>query len=186
MKRFIAFMLTVIMAVGMLAVGASATTKADLLAEAAKSPIYKYVKVAVENAARTVEITDEQAEQLLPVIKRAVAAVPEDKGPTARNFEGIYSDEEIEIVMSCIDEACAILRYTYTVTPSTDPKHPGDQVFMFYNENGKLVFQYDGDVVSDTDAATTVDTTAVLACAAALLIAGFAVVAVSKKRATVR
>ena len=88
--------------------------------------------------------------------------------------------------MSCIDEACAILRYTYTVTPSTDPKHPNDHVFMFYNENGKLVFQYDGDVVSDTDAATTVDTTAVLACAAALLIAGFAVVAVSKKRATVR
>lgn len=186
MKRFIAFMTAVVLLVATLAIGVSATTKADLLAEAAKSPVYKYVKVALENAARTVEITDEQAEQLLPIVKKAVAAIDEDKGPTARNEDYIYTQAQIDAMMECVDEACAVLGYTYKLVPSTDPKHTGDNVFMFYNEDGKLVFQYDGDVVADTDAASEMDTMGLLIGGVVLLAAGAAMIVVSKKRAAVR
>jgi len=183
MKKFIAVMMAAVLAVSVLAIGVFAASKADLITEAAKSPIYKYVKVAVENAARTVEITDEQAEALLPIVKKAVAAVAADKGPTAKNDAAIYSDAEIAVVMDCIGEACDVLGYTYKMVPSTNPKHVGDGVFMVYDQNGKLVFQYDGDVVADTDAATTVNTAALLAGATVLLVAGVAAIVVAKKRA---
>ena len=186
MKRIVSFLTALVLVVSMFAVSVSATTKADLIEEASKSPIYKYVRVAVENAARTIEITDEQAEQLLPIVRRAVAAVPEDLGPTARNDHDIYTYEQIEIIMSCVDEACAILGYTHENVTSTDPKHIGDIVFMIYNEDNELVFQYDGDVVADTSAASETDTTELFIGAVALLLAGGAVLAVSKKRATVR
>ncbi len=186
MKRFISLMTAIMLIVGVLAIGAAAATKADLLSEAAKSPVYKYIKVAVENAARTVEITDEQAEQLLPIVKKAVAAISTDKGPTARNDHDIYTQEEIDAVMACIDEACAILGYSYKFIPSTDPKHRADHVFMVYDNSGKLIFQYDGDVVADTDAASETYTTALFIGGAVLLMAGAAVTVVSKKRMSVR
>ncbi len=186
MKRIVSFFAAVMLIVSVFAVSASATTKADLIAEASKSPIYKYIKVAVENAARTIEITDEQAELLLPIVKRAVEAIPVDLGPTAKNENYIYTQEQINIILACVDEACAILGYTHTTEPSTDPKHIGDINNFIYNEEGKLIFQYDGDVVADTSAATETDTTELLIGAVALLIAGGAVLVVSKKRATVR
>ena len=186
MKRIISIMMVLMIVVGTLAVGVAAATKADLLLEASKSPIYKYVKVAVENAARTVEITDEQAEQLLPIVKKAVAAVSADKGPTAANGYYIYSQAEIDAVMACIDEACAILGYTYTFYPSGNAKHEADHVFTVYDNTGKLIFQYDGDVVADTDAATDMNTTALFIGGALLLAAGIAGIAVSKKRMEVR
>lgn len=182
MKRFISLMMVLMIVVGTLAVGVAAATKADLLSEAAKSPIYKYVKVAVENAARTAEITDEQAEKLLPIVKKAVAAVSADKGPTAKNVNAIYTDAEINAVLGCIDEACDVLGYSYKFIPSTNPKHATDHVFMVYDNNGKLIFQYDGDVVADTDAATDMDTTALFIGGALLLVAGVAGIVVSKKR----
>jgi len=186
MKRIVSFFAALMLIVSVFAVGVSATTKADLIAEAAKSPVYKYIKVAVENAARTIEITDEQAERLLPIVKRAVAAVPTDLGPTAKNEDYIYSQDQIDVILTCIDEACAILGFTHTTEPSTDPKHIGDINNFIYNEEGNLIFQYDGDVVADTSAATETDTTELLIGAVSLLIAGGAVLVVSKKRATAR
>ena len=182
MKRIIAIMTAVMLLVSVLAVSASATTKADLLTEAAKSPIYKYVKVAVENAARTVTITDEQAEQLLPLVKKAVAAVATDRGPTFANHDLFYTLGEHKVVMNCIDEACAILGWTYAFEDSHDPKHPNDHVFRVHDQTGKIIFEYDGDIVADTAAATETDTTAIFVGAVSMLLAGAAAVAVSKKR----
>lgn len=186
MKRFISVVAAIMLIVGTLAVSVAAVSKSDLITEASKSPIYKYVKVAIENASRTIEITDEQAEKLMPIVKKAVSAVASDKGPTAAVDNLVYTQAELDAVLACIDEACAILGYTYTTTPSTSPKHIGDSVFMVYDNAGKLVFQYDGDVVADTDAATEFDTTALFIGGTVLLMAGAAVLVVSKKRASVR
>ena len=186
MKRIIAIVLTLAAVASLAVVGVSAVTKADLLAEAAKSPVYKYVGVALENAARTVEITDEQAEQILPIIKKACTVLGDNMhghgGFYSAEHGQVYTREEYNAVMTCVDEACRILGYTYTTVPSTNPKHAGDSVFMVYNEQGKLVFHYDGDVVADTAAATTADTTLLLAGAAAFLVLGLGAVVISKRR----
>ena len=88
MKKILAMLMAVVCVFSMFAVSASALTKSDLLAEAAKSPVYKYVKVSVENAARTVEITEEQADQIMPIVKELVAILNVDKGePGVHNIK---------------------------------------------------------------------------------------------------
>ena len=186
MKKIIAIVLTVAAMLSLAAVSASAATKADLITEASKSPVYKYVGVAFENALRTVEITDEQADQLIPIIRKACTILGDNEKGHGGFFSAehgqVYSREEYNAVMTCVDEACRILGYTYTTVPSTNSKHAGDSVFMVYNEQGKNVFHYDGDVVADTSAATTADTTLILAGAAAFLVLGLGAVVISKRR----
>ena len=187
MKKIIAFITAVTLMVGIFAVSVFATNKSDLLTEAAKSPVYKYVKVAVENAARTVEITDEQAEQILPIVKRGVALIDKDNGPTYSNAGApFYTKEQMEGVFECIDEICKILGFTWKMTPKSNALHIGDGVLQVFDQNNKLIFEYDGDVVSDTSAASDINTGLLLAGAALLFAAGAASIAVSKKRIAVR
>jgi len=186
MKKILAVIMSVVLMCGMLAATASAATKSDLLEEAAKAPVYKYIKVSVENAVRTVEITDEESEALLPIVKKAVAAMNADNGPTYVSKDGIkYDAATYATVMDCIDEACSILGFTYKFTPVTSPKHTGDSVFQVFDENGKLVFEYDGDIVTDTSGDSRSADPALLISAVVLLVAAVAVLA-AKKRVSVR
>ncbi len=187
MKKIIAVLMSVMLLVGMLAmcVSAATVTKADLLNEAAKSPVYKYVKVSLENAAKNVEITDEQAETLLPIVQKAVAILDVDHGPTESNGgKSFYTQEQVDSVIECIDEACAVLGFTWKMTPKANGAFPGDGVFQVFDRNGKLVFDYDGDAVADTSAAPVSNayTWVYLSVGTVLLVLGFAVLAVSKKR----
>lgn len=188
MKKILVLISVLLLAVSVLALPVSAATKSDLLEEAAKSPVYKYVKVAVENAARTVEITEEQADQILPIVQRAVAAIPEDNGPTFRNpGEHHYTEEQLAIVMECIDEICEILGFTYEfVDDDYAPMHDGDYIFTVYDQDGKIIFEYDGDAVKKTSAATEIDTRVVLASAVVVLVIGVASLVLAKRRAEVR
>ena len=59
-------------------------------------------------------LTDEQAEAILPIVKKAVAAVSADKGASfGDDKKANYTAEELATVMECIDEICAILGWTY-------------------------------------------------------------------------
>lgn len=184
MKKLIAIISAIVLLVGTATIGVSAVTKADLFAEAAKSPAYKYVQVAIENAARTVEVTPEQAEQILPIVKRACEIIGNDEHPSAFSDEHglLYTKEQINGVMACIDEICEIMRFTYKMVPVANPEHAGDGMLTVYDANGKVVFQYDGDAVADTDAATSMDTALLFAGAGIMLALGAAAIAVSKKR----
>lgn len=183
MKKILAVIMSVVLLCGMFAATASATTKSDLLEEAAKAPVYKYIKISVENAARTIEITDEEAEALLPIVKKAVAAMTADNGPTYVSKDGIkYDAATYATVMSCIDEACAILGFTYKFSPVTSPKHTGDSVFQVFDENGKLVFEYDGDIVTDTAGDIAHDAGTMLFIGAAVLMAAGAIALVIVRR----
>ncbi len=187
MKKLLVFVSVLVLLVSFLAVPVSATTKNDLLEEAAKSPVYHYVKVAVENAARTIEITDEQAAELLPIVQKAVAAVPEDHGATEGNGgASYYTKEQFDTVMACIDEACEILDLTYAFEPtgSSDPNN--SVIFKVYDKDQKLIFEYDGDTVKKTSAAAEVDTRVIFVAAAAVLVVGVVALVVAKKRASVR
>ena len=182
MKKFVAIVVLAVMMIGLFTLPSLAVNKADLLNEAAKSPLYKYVKVSVENASKTVVITDEQAEKLMPIVQKLVAALNEDNGSTfAKQGTGeqAYSQETEDFVFSCIDEACEIMNWTYTLTPVAHPTHEGDVIFTVY-EGKTPIFVYEGDVVADTSAAP-VYSYGLLAAAAVLLLAGAASVVVTRK-----
>lgn len=184
MKKLISALLLVGLMLTVLCVPAFATDKSDLLDEMAKSPVYKYISVAVENAARTVEITDEQAEKLLPIIQRAIAIVPADNGSTVYSSENglVYSYDQVQEVLGCINEVCAIMNYTYTFDSVSFKQHAGDIVFHLYDENGALIFSYDGDVVADTGLQDSNDSYGLLAAGGALALLGVAVFVLLKKR----
>lgn len=190
MKKIIAIVLALVTVLSVASVCVGAVTKADLLVEAAKSPIYGYVGVALENAARTIEITDEQAAEILPIVKKACTIVGNNKyghgGFFSKDHGKVYTDDQLAAVMTCIDEVCRILGCTYTTVPSKNSKHVGDSVFMVYNEQGKLVFEYDGDIVDDTAAATTENTALIIAGASVILVLGLGAVVVSKRRLAVK
>ena len=80
--------------------------------------------------------------------------------------------------MDCINRIAAILGYTAKI----ETIGYKNSILRVYDQNGKLVFEYDGDAVADTAAATTVNTEMVAFGAVALLVAGAAALVVSKKR----
>lgn len=190
MKRVIAMILTAVVLLSTLALPSFAVTKADILAECEKSPVYKYVKAAVENAAKKVEITDEQAALIFPLVQRAVQILDTDNGPTHYSAEGgvMYPDAVTDEVMDIIDQICKILGFTWkwinAATIKGEQYHKNDNVFVIYDQNGNIIFQYDGDYITDTSAATTVPTAAwvAISSAAALTVAAAAAFIVARKR----
>jgi hypothetical protein len=93
----------------------------------------------------------------MPLLKRAQEAFPEDLGPGYRNPEGHesyfgseiypYTGEQHEIMMDIISEACDILGFTYYLRDSTLPMHNVDIVFVVKDTEGRIVFEYDGDLI---------------------------------------
>lgn len=183
MKRIIASILMLAVLASLLSVSAFAVNKSDLLNEAAKSPVYKYVKVSVENAAKNVEVTDEQAAQLLPIVQKAVAIVDKDNGATVSSGgKRNYTEAQVKGIFECIDQACAILDLHYTFAPSANPKFAGDGEFRVYDANNKMIFDYDGDAVADTAVEESTGSAVVLASGIVLLVAGIGAAYVAKKR----
>jgi len=180
MKKFLAISLTVILAIGLFAIGTSAATKSEILEEAAKSPVYHWVQITIEDAARSVEITEEQGDLIMPHVQAIVAAVPEDLGPTAH----VYPKDQVETVMHHLAEICDILNYrlAYEEVHHTDLDHAGDIVVRIYNSEGQLVVEYDGDDLKQTDVAEENSAWIWLAVGSAFVLAAAAVLVITKKR----
>ena len=183
MKKIIAILLSAVIMVGFLAVPSFATTKADILNEAAKSPVYKYVKVSIENAAKTVTITDAQADQILPLVKQLVALLNKDNGNgvyhETRGRQ--YDDATVDKALAIVKQICDILGWRFTVLLNKKTVHPGDSTFRVYDENNKLIFTYDGDAVADTSGASYNNAWIAFTAGCAVLVAGAAIV-ISRKR----
>ena len=175
-KRIFAIVVAVVMLCALM-VPTFAATKSDVLAEMEKSPVYKYIKTSVENAARTIEVTEEQADQLIAIVQAFIETVPEDKGPAAK----AYTDAEIEAVITSIDKVCAVLNLTYKFVPN--PNDASDSILNVYDEEGKLIFEYNGNAVADTAAAST-SAPVYFTIGAVLLAAAAVALVASKKRVT--
>ena len=150
MKKVLSAILCAVVLLTTFVLPTFATTKNDLVTEAAKSKLYQYVKVSVENAIRTLNITDAQAESLLPIVKSAVAITNKYSDTTVYNdTQGqVYSDADLSAMLNYVDQACAILNISYTVSPvSGTSKHTGDIIYKFYDNSGNLIVSYDGDNV---------------------------------------
>ncbi len=156
MKRIITFLLTLVVLSAML-VPASASTEEELLEEFKKVSISKHLLTEVENLAASYDITEEQGDALMELIKKVSAAFPEDKGPGYYTPEGYedyfgeerkpYTEEQLNILMDAIADACEIVGFTYEFVPSEDPKHKSDVIFIARDKDGRIAFQYDGDVI---------------------------------------
>ena len=162
MKKIIALVLSAIMLVSVFAVPSSATTKADLLALLKTSPVYKYIKSGVENSYNSVQVTDAQAEQLLPLVEQFMKIVDKDLGPTANDWRGngqhYYSLDQIDAVYDIIYKACDIMGWTMKrVDKGQKSTHKGDYVFYIYDTQGKMIFEYDGDLITDKPVNTAGD-----------------------------
>ncbi len=156
MKKIITLLISAII-LSTMVVSASAATEEDLLAEFKKISISRYMVTEVENLAANYEITSEQADQLLPLLKKAQETFPEDRGPGYRNPEGHesyfgseiypYTEEQLDTVMGIIADACEILGFTYEFRDSNLPMHNVDIVFVLRDQEGRVAFEYDGDLI---------------------------------------
>ena len=190
-KIMVTLTLAIILLIGAVVapMSASAATKDELFEVFYSIPVSKYIKPLVENAAKNVEITAEQGDELMKIALELKALLPEDNGPTAQNYysqdgkrEMFYDSETIAAVMRCIGDACDILGYTYDFTPSPDPKHTRDLVFNVYDETGRMVFSYDGDQIKATGENESNTNYIYLAIGIALVICAGGIAVFAKKR----
>lgn len=158
MKRTLAFLLSLVIAVAAMAVPASAATKSDVLAELKKTVIGNYVEITednmkspyitvlAENTIRDLNITGAQADELITLVQAGAAVVNRDNGPSAHEYSAAQRAQVVKLVF----DAATVLGYKAAFEEKAKPVHKGDVVFSVY-DNGKLIFQYDGDPVRRTD-----------------------------------
>lgn len=185
MRRFAALLITVaLLAMSFSAtISASAYTQEDLLEEFKTIPASHWVLADIENLSRSMRLTEDQCNQLWPILQEVKALVPEDNGPSVYhgsnhgNTGRAYSAEVVAQVLDCIRAACRITGCTFVKTLVPNPTHEIDIVFKLYNSEGVLIFEYDGDLIQQTGGdETEVDSSVspwLLICGiGALLVAG--------------
>ncbi len=193
MKKIIMFLLSAFILASMV-VPASAASEEQLIEKFKEISISKRLITEVENLAAAYDVTEEQGDRLMVLLERAKEILPEDKGPGYTNPEGYedyfgpekhpYTEEQLEAVLDMISEACDILGFTYDFIPSENPMHESDVVLVIRDEEGRLAFQYDGDLIKPlgevedekSDAPLLVGGVSVFA------LAGLSVVAVKSKK----
>ena len=180
MKKIIALLLATVVSFSAFVLPAAAVSKSDLIDAASAAATYKYVKPSLENAARNIEITDAQAEQLLPLVQEAAALFPVDKGPTLHE----YGQATIDAFLALVDETCAILNFSWTFDGKTNAIHSGDGILRVYDANGKLVYEYDGDYVTDTSGTPSDSTWVVLSIGAMISLVACAAFVIARKKVT--
>lgn len=151
MKKIFSVALALVLMMAMFVSSASAATKADLINAIKDDPIlghYDHVVNAVVNQMDNFDFTAEECDYLLDKFEeaKAIMASEGDKGETAH----LYSDEAMEAMAKLVAEVVDELGYTHTYVPSQNPLHAGDIVLRVFDENGVVVFEYDGDYVKHT------------------------------------
>lgn len=137
---------------------ASAYTQQDLLEEFATIPASHWVYADIENLSKTMQLTEEQCNQLWPILQEVKALVPTDNGPSVYhgsnhgNTGRAYSAEVVAKVLDHIRAACKITGCTFVKSLVPNQTHEIDIVFKLYDSTGKLIFEYDGDLVKQTGA----------------------------------
>lgn len=153
MKKVFALVLTVIMLVACVSM-VSATDKNDVLKaikEAMPGEYFSVQYVAIENMLNQVEVSSEQADQLLALVADVKANV-QDKGPSLSS----YSKADIQLVIADLQKAADILGLTMTLETKTDnPLYVGDTIAVFTNAEGKRIGTLDGYVIKKTDVVAT-------------------------------
>lgn len=170
------------------AMSASAYTQQDLLEEFATIPASHWVYADIEKLSATMPLTEEQCNQLWPLLQEVKALLPTDNGPSVYhgsnhdNTGRAYSAEVVARVLDLIREACKITGCTFVKSLVPEQTHDIDIVFKLYDSTGKLIFEYDGDLVKKTGAEQE---NALQASEIGMLVAGVSFIALSAALAVV-
>lgn len=156
-KKVFALVLALVLMMAVFVSPVSAATKQDLVEAIRNDDIlsnYEHIVNSIINQMDNFEFTSDQCDYLLAKFDeaKAIMAVEGDKGQSAHE----YSEETVIAITDLIAEVVTELGYTYAYLPvEGKPLHPGDQIFQVYDENGYVVFEYDGDLVKHTDEVAT-------------------------------
>lgn len=178
MKRLVSFFL-VLAIIATLSIGALSTS-AETIDDIVKkftdnSPVAKYIAGDVKNLAKSVQFTDNQLKEVSKLVDEFLALGIADRGPTADN----YPKSQQTAVFNLLDKFCASTGFRYEILSTAAAKHAGDITVKLYDNNNKLIYVYDGDIVSKTGLNEEANTALPLAVGSACIVfAGiFAVIA---------
>lgn len=178
MKKVISLFAACLLLVGMMAFAgfsaSAATPKEDIVAAVKDAMPDQYEEQylpMLENVLNQINVTAEQAEEVIGYIAAVKAAITEDKGSSLSE----YSKEEVEVVLDNFDKACTALGLTYEFVDAENPSHEGDVDCIIYTEEGTKIGSVDGDGVKKTNAPETNTASVVVFGVFAVLAVGAAV-----------
>jgi len=138
MKNFLKVIAVSLVIVSMFCVSAFAATPQERIIEAIEASVptelYKAHEIELDNLAKQVPVTDQEADAIIAIIEEVTATVELD----SVNHLADLSESEREYVLAKMDEACTMVHVTYTITESTSPEIAGDAVINFYYEGQKI------------------------------------------------
>lgn len=179
MKRVLSLICVVAILLGAMALTAFASPKDDILSavkESVPADILERYQTQGVNMLNQIDVTQEQAEQVIAYIKQAGPLL---KAGTVSGHQ--YTPAERQTLVGLFDSICATLHLTYNITTKATGLHQNDIIIHVYY-NGKIVGDLDGDFVKQTGGTAT-DTTenlAVIVSVLALLTVASAVIAAKR------
>lgn len=149
MKKVLSLCVACLLLVGMMAcagVSVSAATPKEEIIAAAKAALpdayeAKYLPT-LENVLSQIDVTAEQADEVIAAIAKAKEAIKTDKGDSLSE----YTTAEREAVLAQLDVACASLGITYKLVDAENPAHEADMDCKIYNAAGKEIGSVDADI----------------------------------------
>lgn len=195
MKKIIAVLMVCLMVTGVAvstATSVSAATPEDEIVTAAKTNLPEKLLndylPAIENVLKQIDVSEAQSAEIILCIQETREYFEATGGFTGSSLHE-YTQEQRKFALEMIARVCDILNLRYEFTPSTNPKHSNDMVFIVYNAGGQKLGEFDGDAVkktnapdADVSAATSVNYG--YAVLAAVLLAGAAAAVVVGRKLT--
>ena len=149
MKKFIKVIAVSLALVSILCVSAFAATPQEdvinAIEAAVPAELFAEYEVALENLAKQVPVDENQAKEIIAIIKEVTAKV--DLAKVEHLADLTAADREY--VLDKLDAACAIADVTYTLTLSNTPDIKSDVVVNFFYEN-KSIGAFDSHEVKKT------------------------------------
>ena len=149
MKRMIKSIVVLVMSVALVAscvISSVAASKTDIVTTAKECIPSAYTNLYIntlESALSRINVTSEQADQVIEVLKSVRAQIPEDKGHTLHD----YTPAERTIMINGFKKCCSILGLSYYVSVKSSDKadHTADEVIYIYASDGNWIVTVDGD-----------------------------------------
>ncbi|PWM47062.1 MAG: hypothetical protein DBX47_01390 [Clostridiales bacterium] len=153
MKKALFTVLSVAMLISLVFAQASfAATKNDILAEAKKSPVFHYVSGTVTKLMEQIEITSEEADQVVSAIKEVNTVITKDNGPSYTDASGkpAYTVAQRDAIIKSMDKVCATLDITYEYQAVSQGNTNDVKIVFKDRQTGNVLASYDGDPIKDT------------------------------------
>ena len=156
MKKIVSVICIVVMLLSVCALTVSANPKDDIMAAVdanVPADVVAFFRTQAVNILNQINVTDEQAAQVIAIVKEA--------GPRVKSGSFTlhkYGEEDTSYFLAKFDQVCTILGLTYKFGAKKNPVHKSDDFVYLYDASGKLIAELDGDPINDTGASESNNT----------------------------